>query len=121
MGELGACAYSSTTCILVGLQSRSTASFVRKDADTWQRHANPWSVWSSTTVLPAVYDPGNTQHRLAPYLRRMDDDRPAILMDEEQANWRANSRSTCTSRATGATNWKPTRAASAMTSVTRHP
>ncbi|HHP7239309.1 NAD-dependent epimerase/dehydratase family protein [Longibacter sp.] len=38
--------------------------------------------------LPAVYGPGNTQHRLAPHLRRMDDDRPAILMDEGQAAWR---------------------------------
>jgi nucleoside-diphosphate-sugar epimerase len=38
--------------------------------------------------LPAVYGPGNAQHRLASPLRRMDDDRPAILMDEGQADWR---------------------------------
>jgi nucleoside-diphosphate-sugar epimerase len=38
--------------------------------------------------LPAVYGPGDAQHRLAPYLRRMGDDRPAILMDERQTRWR---------------------------------
>jgi len=38
--------------------------------------------------LPAVYGPGDAQHRLAPHLRRMDDGRPAILMNEQQARWR---------------------------------
>lgn len=38
--------------------------------------------------LPAVYGPGDAQHRLGPHLRRMDDGRPAILMDEQQAQWR---------------------------------
>jgi nucleoside-diphosphate-sugar epimerase len=38
--------------------------------------------------LPAVYGPGDAQHRLAPHLQRMDDDRPAILMSEQQAAWR---------------------------------
>lgn len=38
--------------------------------------------------LPAVYGPGDAQHRLGPHLRRMDDGRPAILMDETQARWR---------------------------------
>ncbi|PQJ34806.1 hypothetical protein BSZ35_09510 [Salinibacter sp. 10B] len=38
--------------------------------------------------LPAVYGPGDTQHRLVRHLRRMDDDRPAILMDEGEADWR---------------------------------
>jgi nucleoside-diphosphate-sugar epimerase len=38
--------------------------------------------------LPAVYGPGDAQHRLAPHLRRMDDARPAILMDTQQAAWR---------------------------------
>jgi len=38
--------------------------------------------------LPAVYGPGDEQHRLGSALRRMDDDRPAILMGETQAHWR---------------------------------
>jgi nucleoside-diphosphate-sugar epimerase len=38
--------------------------------------------------LPAVYGPGDNQHRLRPYLRRMDDGRPAILLAEGQAGWR---------------------------------
>jgi nucleoside-diphosphate-sugar epimerase len=38
--------------------------------------------------LPMVYGPGDEQHRLAPYLRRMLDGRPAILLDEGMARWR---------------------------------
>jgi nucleoside-diphosphate-sugar epimerase len=38
--------------------------------------------------LPAVYGPGDAQHRLRPYLRRMVDGRAAILLHEEQAAWR---------------------------------
>lgn len=38
--------------------------------------------------LPAVYGPGDYQHRLFPYLRRMDDGRPAILIEEGLARWR---------------------------------
>lgn len=38
--------------------------------------------------LPAVYGPGDKQHRLRPYLRPMDDGRPAILLSKEQAEWR---------------------------------
>lgn len=38
--------------------------------------------------LPAVYGPGDRQHRLRPYVRRMMDRRPAILLDEAQARWR---------------------------------
>src|SRR5262245_1344392 len=43
-----------------------------------------------TTVLrlPMVYGPGDEQHRLAPYLKRMVDGRPAILLDEGMARWR---------------------------------
>jgi nucleoside-diphosphate-sugar epimerase len=38
--------------------------------------------------LPMVHGPGDDQHRLYPYLRRMDDGRPAILLDEAMADWR---------------------------------
>jgi len=38
--------------------------------------------------LPAVYGPGDTNHRLFSQLKRMDDNRPAILLDENQAHWR---------------------------------
>ncbi len=38
--------------------------------------------------LPATYGPGDAQHRLYEYVRRMDDARPAILIDERFADWR---------------------------------
>ncbi|MFM9735660.1 NAD-dependent epimerase/dehydratase family protein, partial [Streptomyces niveiscabiei] len=38
--------------------------------------------------LPMVYGPGDRQHRLWSYLKRMDDRRPAILMGATQARWR---------------------------------
>jgi nucleoside-diphosphate-sugar epimerase len=38
--------------------------------------------------LPAVYGPGDRQHRLRPWLQRMLDGQPGILMQEEQADWR---------------------------------
>jgi nucleoside-diphosphate-sugar epimerase len=38
--------------------------------------------------LPAVYGPGDTQHRLFADLKRMDDGRPAILFDAALARWR---------------------------------
>src|SRR5581483_2555475 len=38
--------------------------------------------------LPMVYGPRDYQHRLFEYLKRMDDQRPAILLDETIANWR---------------------------------
>jgi nucleoside-diphosphate-sugar epimerase len=38
--------------------------------------------------LPMVHGPGDNQHRLAPYLRRMTDGRPAILLNERMAGWR---------------------------------
>ena len=42
------------------------------------------------TVLryPAVYGPGDAQHRLYGFVRRMDEGRPAILLGETQAVWR---------------------------------
>lgn len=38
--------------------------------------------------LPMVYGPGDYQHRLFSFLKRMDDRRPAILLDEAEAQWR---------------------------------
>jgi nucleoside-diphosphate-sugar epimerase len=38
--------------------------------------------------LPAVYGPGDGQHRLFAYLKRMDDGRPAILLEPGLAGWR---------------------------------
>ena len=38
--------------------------------------------------LPEVYGPYDRQMRLFPYLKRMDDARPAILLSQERAKWR---------------------------------
>lgn len=38
--------------------------------------------------LPAVYGPGDAQHRMFPYLKRMLDGRPQILLEECLAHWR---------------------------------
>jgi nucleoside-diphosphate-sugar epimerase len=38
--------------------------------------------------LPMVYGPRDRQHRLHEFLKRMDDGRPAILLEEGIANWR---------------------------------
>lgn len=38
--------------------------------------------------LPAVYGPHDYHHRLFPYLKRMDDRRPAIALDEHITRWR---------------------------------
>jgi nucleoside-diphosphate-sugar epimerase len=38
--------------------------------------------------LPAVYGPGDQQYRMFSYIKRMDDGRPAILLDEAEARWR---------------------------------
>lgn len=42
------------------------------------------------TILryPAVYGPGDPLHRTFPYLKRMDDGRPHILLGEDHARWR---------------------------------
>lgn len=37
--------------------------------------------------LPAVYGPGDKQHRLFEYLKPMDDGRPFILLEERRAEW----------------------------------
>src|SRR2546428_11496125 len=39
--------------------------------------------------LPVIYGPEDHHfHRVFPYLKRMDDQRPAILLDAERAKWR---------------------------------
>ena len=38
--------------------------------------------------MPAVYGPRDRQRRFRRWLKRMDDGRPAILMDEAEARWR---------------------------------
>jgi nucleoside-diphosphate-sugar epimerase len=38
--------------------------------------------------LPAVYGPGDSNHRFSSHLKRMLDRRPAILLDQDQARWR---------------------------------
>ncbi len=40
--------------------------------------------------LPMVYGPGDTLHRLFPYLQRMDDNRPGIVLEESVAQWRGS-------------------------------
>jgi nucleoside-diphosphate-sugar epimerase len=40
--------------------------------------------------LPMVYGEGDYQHRLFEYLKRMDDNRPAILLDEISAQWQTS-------------------------------
>ena len=37
---------------------------------------------------PAVHGPGDPKHRLYPYLKRMDDGRAAIVLEEALARWR---------------------------------
>lgn len=39
--------------------------------------------------LPMVYGPGDRLHRFWPYLKRMDDGRPVILIQEDVARWHA--------------------------------
>lgn len=43
---------------------------------------------STVLRLPAVYGPGDYQRRIFPYLKRMDDGRPAILLEEGFSRWR---------------------------------
>jgi nucleoside-diphosphate-sugar epimerase len=38
--------------------------------------------------LPMVYGPGDRQHRLFPYLKRMDERRPGVVLSQGQSTWR---------------------------------
>ncbi|WP_233219991.1 NAD-dependent epimerase/dehydratase family protein [Pleurocapsa sp. CCALA 161] len=43
---------------------------------------------SATIIrLPMVYGAGDNWHRLYPYIKRMDDKRPAIVLEEKLARW----------------------------------
>lgn len=43
---------------------------------------------STVLRLPMVYGPLDRQHRLYSYVKRMNDNRPAILIDRDRAHWR---------------------------------
>jgi nucleoside-diphosphate-sugar epimerase len=51
--------------------------------------SSPKTLPATVLRLPMVYGPGDYQLRLFPYIKRMDDGRPAILLSESQASWRA--------------------------------
>jgi nucleoside-diphosphate-sugar epimerase len=46
------------------------------------------SLQGTVLRLPAVYGPGDPYRRLRPYIKRMNDRRPAILLESAQAKWR---------------------------------
>ena len=45
-------------------------------------------VTATVLRLGAVYGPGDKQHRLFRYLKRMDDGRPAIFLERGENDWR---------------------------------
>ena len=49
----------------------------------------PETLPATVVRLPMVYGPRDYQHRLFPYLKRMDEGRPAILLSEGMASWRS--------------------------------
>lgn len=52
--------------------------------------ANDPDVAATILRLPMVYGEGDYQHRLFEYLKRMDDGRPAIVLDELAAQWQTS-------------------------------
>ena len=60
--------------------------FDNLDAE-WAALADP-ALPATILRLPATHGPGDRQHRLAPYLRAMLDDRPAIVLGSTHARWR---------------------------------
>ncbi len=55
-----------------------------------ERHVMSQPDIAGTVVrLPMVYGPGDYQHRLNPILRRVDDGREAIVMDEAEADFKS--------------------------------
>jgi len=51
--------------------------------------SRPEALPATVLRLPMVFGPGDYQHRLFPYLKRMDDNRPFIILPESQATMRA--------------------------------
>jgi nucleoside-diphosphate-sugar epimerase len=46
------------------------------------------SLQGTVLRLPAVYGPGDPYRRLRPYIKRIEDRRPAILLESAEAEWR---------------------------------
>lgn len=67
-----------------------------KDADDYEKIAVERIVLSNPALpgtvlrLPMVYGPRDNQHRFFDYLKRMDDKRPFILLEEGFAQWRGS-------------------------------
>jgi nucleoside-diphosphate-sugar epimerase len=57
---------------------------IRVERVVLEQHSLPATVLR----LPAVYGPGDPYHRLRPYIKRMEDRRPAILLESAQLAWR---------------------------------
>ncbi len=64
------------------------------DAATYEKilmeraaQSEPERLPATVLRLPMVYGPGDHQLRLFPYIKRMDDDRPAILLSDVEAAW----------------------------------
>ena len=73
------------------LRNQDTPQFVTDNYDKIlvERHVMSDPDLPGTVLrLPAVYGPGDSQHRLFPYVKRMNDNRPAILFDAGLAQWR---------------------------------
>lgn len=73
---------------------RAIAKSPRDFAQTYEkRHVErvvasaPYLRWTILR-LPAVYGPGDKYHRTLEYLKRMDDGRDKILLDESRSRWR---------------------------------
>jgi len=65
-----------------------------RDLDHYEKILVERAVMSDPSIdgvvlrLPMVYGPWDRQHRILDDLRRMDDDRPAILLPDSLADWR---------------------------------
>ncbi|MEO0988010.1 MAG: NAD-dependent epimerase/dehydratase family protein [Cyanobacteria bacterium J06639_14] len=55
-----------------------------------QAYQNEPQLPATVLRLPMVYGPGDYRHRFQAYLKRMDDCRPAIVLETGMANWRGS-------------------------------